>query len=201
MVASARQPPSAERRRPVDAARLRTNFAQVAGHGDEVPLYFYSDLFLRHPEVRDMFPVCLEAQRGHFAGLVKIVSHADSASDLTRFLEALGRDHRGFGVAAESYEAMGTSLLATLRHFSGSDWTPELHSDWVAAYELIGSVMRAAAAAEPDPGLAWWRAVAARQDAPADVGDPDDPRRREKVFAVAGAARAQPQTTGWWSES
>ena len=47
----------------------------VAVHGDELPLFFYSDLFLKHPEVRDMFPVSMTAQRSHFAdALVKIVS-------------------------------------------------------------------------------------------------------------------------------
>lgn len=31
--------------------------------GDEVPLFFYSHLFLSHPEVRQMFPVSMAAQR------------------------------------------------------------------------------------------------------------------------------------------
>ena len=35
----------------MDPARLRENFAQVAMHGDAVALFFYSDLFLRHPDV------------------------------------------------------------------------------------------------------------------------------------------------------
>ena len=49
----------------MDAARLRDSFARVAVHGDELPLFFYSDLFIKHPEVRDMFPVSMESQRGH----------------------------------------------------------------------------------------------------------------------------------------
>jgi hypothetical protein len=32
-------------------------------HGDAVPLFFYADLFLRHPETRDLFPVSMAAQR------------------------------------------------------------------------------------------------------------------------------------------
>jgi NAD(P)H-flavin reductase/hemoglobin-like flavoprotein len=142
----------------LDVARLRKNFAQVAEHGDEVPLFFYSDLFIKHPEVRDMFPISMEAQRGHLVdALVKIVSNVDSTSDLTVFLQGLGRDHRKFGVATENYEAVGASLLATLEYFSGPDWTPELRSDWAAAYELIGSVMRAAAKEDEAIRPAWWR--------------------------------------------
>ncbi len=142
----------------MDVARLRKNFAQVAEHGDEVPLFFYSDLFLKHPEVRDMFPISMEAQRGHLVdALVKIVANVDSAADLTVFLQGLGRDHRKFGAVAEHYEAVGASLLATLEYFSGPDWTADLRSDWAAAYDVIGAVMRAAAQEDEALRPAWWR--------------------------------------------
>lgn len=142
----------------MDVARLRDSFAHVAVHGDELPLFFYSDLFLRHPEVRGMFPVSMAAQRSHLVdALVKIVSQVDSVDDLTAFLQGLGRDHRKFGVIAEHYDAVGASLLTTLEHFSGPAWTPELAADWKAAYELIGSVMMAAASADEQLRPPWWR--------------------------------------------
>ena len=143
---------------PLDVVRLRENFARVAMHGDEVPLFFYSDLFIRHPEVRDLFPISMAAQRGHLVdALVKIVAQVDSVNDLTAFLEGLGRDHRKFGAAAEHYDAVGASLLATLEHFSGPAWTPDLADDWKSAYELIGSVMTAAARADEQLRPPWWR--------------------------------------------
>jgi NAD(P)H-flavin reductase len=142
----------------LDVARLRRNFAQVAEHGDEVPLFFYADLFIKHPEVREMFPIAMEAQRGHLVdALLKIVSNVDSPTDLTVFLQALGRDHRKFGAASGHYEAVGASLLATLEYFSGADWTPELRSDWAAAYEVIGEVMKTAAQEDEALRPAWWQ--------------------------------------------
>src|SRR5215471_2127586 len=51
---------------PLDVARLRESLAHITMHGDELPLFFYSDLFIKHPEVREMFPVSMTAQRGHF---------------------------------------------------------------------------------------------------------------------------------------
>jgi NAD(P)H-flavin reductase len=81
----------------------------------------------------------------------------DSSIDLTVFLQGLGHDHRKFGAAAEHYEAVGASLLATLEYFSGPDWTPDLQSDWAAAYEIISSVMRAAAHEDEALRPAWWR--------------------------------------------
>jgi NAD(P)H-flavin reductase/hemoglobin-like flavoprotein len=142
----------------LDVARLRESFAHVAMHGDELPLFFYSDLFIKHPEARALFPVSMAAQRGHLVdALVKIVSQVDKVDELTAFLQGLGRDHRKFGAVAEHYEAVGASLLATLEHFSGPAWTPELAADWQAAYGLIGSVMTAAAAADEQLRPAWWR--------------------------------------------
>ena len=127
-------------------------------HGDELPLFFYSDLFIKHPEVRDLFPVSMEAQRGHLVdALVKIVSQVDSVAELTTFLQGLGRDHRKFGALAEHYDAVGASLLTTLAHFSGPAWTPELAADWRGAYELIGSVMTEAAQADEQVHPPWWR--------------------------------------------
>jgi len=142
----------------LDVARLRESFARVAMHGDEVPLFFYSDLFIKHPEVRDMFPVSMAAQRGHFVdALMKIVSQADRLDDLTAFLQGLGRDHRKFGAVPGHYGAVGASLLVTLEHFSGPAWTSELAADWKAAYELVESVMTAAAAEDEQLRPAWWQ--------------------------------------------
>jgi hemoglobin-like flavoprotein len=59
----------------LDVVRLRESFAQVAMHGDEIPLLCYSDLFIKHPEVRELFPVSMAAQRHHLVeALMKIVS-------------------------------------------------------------------------------------------------------------------------------
>ena len=132
----------------MDTARLKESFARVAMHGDEVALFFYSDLFLRHPETRDLFPVSMAAQRDHLlAGAGQDRRPTSTTPSSSRpFLQELGRDHRKFGTLADHYEPVGASLLATLAHFSGPDWTPELAADWQAAYGLVAEVMTEAAA-------------------------------------------------------
>jgi len=143
----------------VDAQRLKDSFARVAEYGDAVPLFFYSDLFLRHPEARDLFPVSMAAQRDRLvSALARIVSDVDNVDYLSVFLQSLGRDHRKFGTVAEHYVAVGTSLLATLAHFSGDDWTPEVAADWTAAYDLIAQVM-IQAAKDDEHRPAFWEAT------------------------------------------
>jgi NAD(P)H-flavin reductase/hemoglobin-like flavoprotein len=145
----------------MDEARLKASFAAVAAYGDEIALFFYSHLFLGHPELRGMFPVSMAGQRDRLLNaLGRIVSDVSNADSLVTFLQGLGREHRKFGTLAEHYPAVGASLLATLAHFSGPAWTPDLANDWAEAYGLIASVMSEAAAEdEAANNPAWWDAI------------------------------------------
>jgi NAD(P)H-flavin reductase len=141
----------------VDIPAMRANFAKAAATGDEAPLYFYSHLFLSHPETRAMFPVSMAHQRDRlFAALGDVVARVDDLDALVPILQQLGRDHRKFGTLAAHYPAVGASLLATLEHFD-DEWSPELAKDWTEAYTLVAEVM-VAAADEAAEQPAWWDA-------------------------------------------
>ena len=138
---------------------LKYSWAQVAKSGDEVPLYFYSHLFLSHPELRAMFPISMANQRDKLVGaLAQVVSHVDQLDTVTPLIQQLGRDHRRFEVIPEHYNAVGGSLLATLKQFLGAAWTDELASDWAAAYGVIARVMVEAAEESSETSPAWWDA-------------------------------------------
>ncbi|MGY1856978.1 globin domain-containing protein [Modestobacter sp. SYSU DS0290] len=141
----------------MDIPAMRASFAKAAAHGDEVPLWFYSHLFLTHPETREMFPVSMAHQRDRlFAALGEVVARVDDLDSLVPILQQLGRDHRKFGAVAAHYPAVGASLLATLEHFD-DEWDDALAADWTAAYQLIAQVMlEAADAADDQPP--WWEA-------------------------------------------
>ncbi|HEX9066459.1 MAG TPA: globin domain-containing protein [Streptosporangiaceae bacterium] len=142
----------------MDVLRLKDSFAKVAMYGDEVPLFFYSDLFIKHPQVRELFPISMKAQREHLIGaLAQIVAQVDRVDDLTVFLQGLGRDHRKFGAVAEHYEAVGDSLLTTIAHFAGEGWTADLAADWQEAYSLVAQVMVTAAQADEAVRPATWQ--------------------------------------------
>jgi NAD(P)H-flavin reductase len=141
----------------VDIPAMRANFAKAAAAGDEAPLWFYSHLFLSHPETRQLFPVSMAHQRDRlFAALGEVVARVDDLDSLVPILQQLGRDHRKFGTVAAHYPAVGASLLATLEHFD-EDWNPQLAADWGAAYGIVAEVMVAAAdeAVDEPP---WWGA-------------------------------------------
>ena len=143
----------------MDTAALKGSWANVAAAGDDVPLYFYSHLFLSHPELRSMFPIQMSGQRDRLvAALGAVVSNVDKLDNVVPLLEQLGRDHRRFSVVAENYDAVGASLLATLKHFVGTSWLPELADTWAQAYGLVAKVMVAAAEQHEDIAPAYWEA-------------------------------------------
>jgi NAD(P)H-flavin reductase/hemoglobin-like flavoprotein len=147
----------------MDASSLQRSWDRVARHGEQVPLYFYSHLFVSHPEVRPMFPLSMSNQRDKLvSALGRVVSHAGELQDDAVFLQHLGRDHRKYAVIAEHYDAVGASLCATLKHFLGSEWDEELAAHWTAAYQVIARIMVEAAETSSESSPDWWDAEVLR---------------------------------------
>ncbi len=143
----------------MDTAALKSSFAKVATYGDQVPLFFYSYLFVAYPETRDLFPASMAGQRDRLvAALGRVVSNVDNTDGLVELLQQLGRDHRKFGAVAEHYPAVGEALLATLAHFLEGDWTSRLAAEWKAAFGVIAEVMTKAADDMARVTPPWWDA-------------------------------------------
>ena len=143
----------------MDTQALKDSWHLVSRSGDQVPLYFYSVLFLMNPDVRDMFPVSMARQRDRLVtALGQVISNVDQIEDVVPVLQQLGRDHRKFAVAAAHYPAVGQALLATLEHFLGERWTPALAHDWAQAYNLVAQVMVEAANDAAKVSPPWWEA-------------------------------------------
>jgi NAD(P)H-flavin reductase/hemoglobin-like flavoprotein len=158
------------RRAVVDPAALKRSWDLVSQYGDQVPLFFYSTLFLSHPYTRAMFPVSMASQRDRLVtALGRIVSRVDDLDAIRPMLVQLGRDHRKFAVVRDHYPAVCDALLATLEHFCGAQWSDELARDWKAAYAAVSRVMIEAADADAD-SPAWWEAtVVSHERRTADV--------------------------------
>lgn len=137
---------------------IRESFAVVEPRAEEVAKFFYGMLFSLSPATREMFPANMEVQRSRLLrALVHTVQMVDRPDDLIPFLRQLGRDHRKFGVVTVHYEAVGTALLAAVKKYAGTAWTPAVELAWAEAYTIMARSMQEAAAA--DDGPAFWRAT------------------------------------------
>ncbi|MFG1704126.1 globin domain-containing protein [Nonomuraea sp. M3C6] len=111
--------------------RLKDNFELVAKYGDGVPLYLFSDMFLRAPQLREMFPVNMRSQRDRLMStLLFAVQNSANLPEITSYLHQLARSHRKFGTEPEHYAQWSASVVNTMRRFSGSAWNEGLEREW-----------------------------------------------------------------------
>ncbi|WP_406201633.1 globin domain-containing protein [Kitasatospora sp. NBC_01560] len=156
---------------PFDPAVVRASFAVVERRADHLAKYFYAHLFTHNPGVRAFFPDEMAERRNRlFAALTQLVLRIGSPEELAEYLRALGRDHRSVQAVPEYCAAVGSSLVAAVRHFSGHSWTLEIEKAWTEACTVITRVMTEIAAHPPAAAPVHWEAeVTGRRRAAADI--------------------------------
>jgi NAD(P)H-flavin reductase/hemoglobin-like flavoprotein len=143
----------------LDAVALRESMQLAQPILDSVASMFYANVFWQRPDLREMFPVGMERQRGRLvSALLTIVGSLGDQEDPSDYLRSLGRDHRKFGVVTEHYDVIGAALLNALGALLGEEWTPRRHKAWMEAYDIISRVMIEAADDDAQKAPAWWDA-------------------------------------------
>jgi len=107
---------------------------------------FYTKLFYEHPELRKMFPQEMEEQNKKLIDMLNIIiERLEELDELKDEIIAVAKRHVDYGVKAEHYDMVGTSLLWTLQKALGKDWTEELKTAWTNCYtELAGTMINVA---------------------------------------------------------
>jgi hemoglobin-like flavoprotein len=146
---------------------------------DVVMTYFYGHLFAIAPGIRGLFPASMHAQRQRFYDALRTLAPSGAEEekggagegspdeDDEQALSALGRAHRKFGVKPEHYVPFREALLATARHFAGSEAdAARAEAALAAAFDRAAAIM-IAALADPATDPAWWTAEVTRHESPA----------------------------------
>lgn len=142
-----------------DAVLIRRTMAAIGDVADKVTSYFYALLFVRHPDLRPLFPPAMDAQRDRLLkALLTAAEHIDNTPVLVDYLQNLGRGHRKYGTRPEHYPAVGECLVESLAKYAESVWEPETEAAWVRTYTTISQVMIDAAAVDELRAPAWWQA-------------------------------------------
>ncbi|MFD5340182.1 globin domain-containing protein [Streptomyces hawaiiensis] len=148
-----------------DAVLIRRAMAEVAPVSDKVTSYFYALLFVRHPDLRSLFPAAMDTQRDRLLrALLTAAEHIDNKDVLVDYLQNLGRGHRKYGTRAEHYPAVGECLIGALSKYAAGVWNAEMEAAWVRAYTTISQVMIDAAGADELRAPAWWYAEVVTHD-------------------------------------
>ncbi|MEV7344881.1 globin domain-containing protein [Streptomyces sp. NPDC093544] len=148
-----------------DAVLVRRTMAEAGPVADKVTSYFYALLFVRHPELRSLFPAAMDTQRDRLLkALLTAAEHIDNTEVLVAYLQNLGRGHRKYGTRPEHYPAVGECLIGSLSRFASAVWDPETEAAWVRTYTTISQVMIDAAARDELRAPAWWYAEVVSHD-------------------------------------
>ncbi|TQK53109.1 NAD(P)H-flavin reductase [Streptomyces sp. SLBN-118] len=148
-----------------DASLIRRTMAEIGPVADKVTSYFYALLFVRHPELRSLFPAAMDAQRDRLLkALLTAAEHMDNAEVLTEYLQHLGRGHRKYGTEPAHYPAVGEALLGALTRYATTTWDKETEAAWVRTYTTISQIMIDAAAENERQAPAWWHAEVVSHD-------------------------------------
>jgi NAD(P)H-flavin reductase len=150
-------------------AAIKETFRYVADAGDKAVGFFYGQLFLRRPQLRQLFPPAMDEQRDRlFHALGRIVESLATPEEMAAYLSQLGRDHRKYRVEPEMYEVVGAALLATLRAFARDAFTSEAEQAWTEVYAAGSSLMIKAAEEDAAASPASWTAEVVKVDHRAD---------------------------------
>jgi hemoglobin-like flavoprotein len=126
-----------------DIALVQRTLERAAKIAPHVAATFYSELFALDSSLRPMFKGDMVAQGAKLMSmLADIAGSLGNADDLDAKVRELALRHAGYGVQSQHYTLVGTALIRTLRHELGADFTPELRSMWVAAYQRVADAMR-----------------------------------------------------------
>ncbi|WP_351230586.1 globin domain-containing protein [Streptomyces sp. NPDC002133] len=148
-----------------DAILVRRTMEEIGPVADKVTSYFYALLFVRHPDLRSLFPAAMDTQRDRLLkALLTAAEHMDNTAVLVGYLKNLGRGHRKYGTQPAHYPAVGEALIGALSRYATTTWDSETEAAWVRTYTTISQVMIDAAAENELHAPAWWHAEVVSHD-------------------------------------
>ena len=131
---------------------LTSSFREIEKVGYDAGIAFYQELFVKNPELKELFKGDMSQQVEKFMSTVKLVVFSFEpnesgeyllGADLTIPLLNLGRKHVEHGVSPAMYSPVEDALLATLQKILGDSFTAELKETWSLAYWEVARHMKA----------------------------------------------------------
>jgi hemoglobin-like flavoprotein len=130
-----------------DVMLLRTSFSFIVPIQDTVAGLFYKRLFDAAPEVRQLFPDDLTAQkRKLMALLATCVGKVQDLGALVPVIQELGKRHVRYGTRQGHYTVVEEALLGAMAEALGAGFGPDVRSAWAKVYRLVAEIMQAGAA-------------------------------------------------------
>jgi len=140
---------------PEQGSLVRSTWAAIEPHVDDVIVRFYAYVFRCEPGVRQMFaPVDMGAQRRKVLDMIGALVRAvdDPVGIVTATIPA-ARRHAAYHVSERHVSAGRDALLHALECTLGERFTPQARQAWRELYSLVAAVMKRAASRHAPGGI------------------------------------------------
>ncbi len=127
----------------MDIDLLESTFSALAPQADELVDRFYSRLLSEHSELQPLFAsVDIASQKRKLvAALSLVINNLRNPEALGPALSEMGLRHQAYGVVAEHYPIVATTLLGVMKEMAGELWTVEVASAWEEALNTVANAM------------------------------------------------------------
>jgi hemoglobin-like flavoprotein len=126
---------------------VQSSFSQVLPIADDAAALFYGRLFELDPSLRPLFRGDMKEQGKKLMTMIAVVVNGlKKLEQILPAVQTLGARHSAYGVRDEHYDTVGAALIWTLGQGLGDAFTDEVRDAWVAAYTLLATTMKDAAA-------------------------------------------------------
>lgn len=135
---------------PQQITLVKSSWQKVMPIRDTAAELFYNRLFTLDPAVKPLFKGDMQAQGRKLMGMIATAVNAlDKLDTIVPAVQDLGRRHAGYGVQPAHYDTVAAALLWTLGQGLGEAYTKDIEQAWVAAYTVLATTMKNAAAEVP----------------------------------------------------
>lgn len=189
---------------------VQDTFDRVVPIKEQAADLFYTRLFEIDPEIRPLFKGDMAAQGNKLMdALATVVRGLHAPETILTTMRDLGARHADYGVEDHHFTSFAHALLWALEQGLGEAYTDDVRDAWIAAYELLSSVMLDAmneernardAAAQPAP------AAAPAYEAPASTYETAAPEpthatvNTDQIHAEIAALREEIERVGTVAE-
>lgn len=132
---------------PQQITLVKNSWQKVVPIKDKAAELFYGKLFDLDPGLKPMFKGdMVEQGRKLMAMINTVVMKLDELGDIVPAVQDLGKRHVAYGVSDKDYDTVAGALLWTLGAGLGDAFTDDVEQAWTAAYQILASAMKDAAA-------------------------------------------------------
>ena len=126
---------------------VQGSWSKVVPISDTAAELFYGRLFDLDPALRPLFKGDMKQQGKLLMTMIgTAVNGLSQLNNIVPAVQDLGRRHVKYGVKDQHYDTVATALVWTLEQGLGDAFTPDVKQSWVAAYTILSSTMKDAAA-------------------------------------------------------